>query len=213
MNLIKKITSSIDSDVLPLSSIRSALENKTENAIKGLLKRACQKCELIRVRNGLYLVGEEARRAPYHSFQIANFIIEPSYVSLESALSFYGLIPEAVYTTTSVTPTKNLEQETPVGHFSFSYLKSKYFRFGFYQFKDGPHQYLIATPLKALIDYTVQSKKKYKRLSEIEEDLRLDIDEFFSYKKFVNKNKIDEMLQIYKSYRIQVILKDIRKRL
>ena len=213
MDIVEKINSKLKTDVLPLSLINSVLENKSEDARKALLKRACQKGDLIRVRNGLYLVGEKKRKAAFSSFEIANFIIEPSYVSLESALSHYGLIPEAVYTTTSVSTNSGLELKTPVGQFSFSYLKTEYFNFGFYRIKDGDRRYLIATPLKALIDYIVLKKKHYKTVEEIEEDLRFDFDEFKNYKKFVNKDKINEMLSLYKSYRLQVILKDIRKRL
>jgi hypothetical protein len=107
----------------------------------------------------------------------------------------------------------SLELKTPVGLFSFSYLKTEYFNFGFYSYRSGSDRYLIATPLKALIDYIVLMKKHYKTVEDLEEDLRLDFDEFKGYKKFVNKEKIDEMLGVYKSYRVQVILKDIRKRL
>ena len=213
MDLIKIINSHYKSDILPLELINSVLGDKTDNAKKALLKRACQKGDLIRVRNGLYLIGEEKRKAPYSLFQIANYIIEPSYISLESALSFYGLIPEAVYTTTSVTTKNNLEQQTPVGHFSFSYLKTEFFNFGFYRVKDGDNQFLIATPLKALVDYIVLNNKKYKTVEEIEGDLRFDFEDFKSFTDFVNTEKINEMLEIYKSHRIQVILKDIRKKL
>jgi hypothetical protein len=213
MDIFEKINLELKTSVLPLSLINSVLEDKSEDARKALLKRACQKGDLIRVRNGLYLLGEKKRKTSISLFEIANFIIEPSYVSLESALSHYGLIPEAVYTTTSVTTKSSLEQKTPVGQFSFSYLKTEYFNFGFYRIKDGDQKYLIATPLKALIDYIVLMKKHYKTVEEIEEDLRFDFDEFINYKKFVNKEKINEMLTVYKSYRIQVILKDIRKRL
>ena len=213
MDIIEKINSELKTSILPLSLINSVLADKSEDARKALLKRACQKGDLIRIRNGLYLVGEKKRKTSINLFEIANFIIEPSYVSLESALSHYGLIPEAVYTTTSVTTKNGLELKTQLGQFSFSYLKTEYFNFGFYRIKVGDQKYLIATPLKALIDYIVLMKKHYKTVEEIEGDLRLDFDEFKGYKKFVNKEKINEMLTVYKSYRIQVILKDIRKRL
>jgi hypothetical protein len=213
MDLVEKIYSQFGISILPLSFINSVLEDKSKDARKSLLKRACQKGDLIRVRNGLYLIGDKKRKAPLSLFQISNFIIEPSYISLASALSFYGLIPEAVYTTTSVSTKNNLEQQTPVGHFSFSHLKTKYFNFGFYQYKNEDTQFLIATPLKALIDYIVIMKKKYKQVEDIEKDLRFDFDEFKNYTHFVNEKKINEMLKIYKSYRIQAILKDIRSKL
>lgn len=213
MNLIKKIQSAVSSDVLPLSIIQEVLKDKTDNAIRSLLKRACQKGDLIRVRQGLYLIGDEKKRNHYNSFQISNHIITPSYVSLESALSHYGLIPEAVYTTTSVTTKMTSKQQSSVGNFSFSHLKTKYFNFGFYQINEDNARYLIATPLKALMDYIILRKKFYSNISEIEEDLRLNWNELLLYKDHVNIEKINEMLNRYQSYRLQVILKDIRKNL
>lgn len=191
--------------------LHSVMADKPLDAKKSYLKRACQKGDLVRVRNGLYLLGEEYRARPYNPFEIANYIQEPSYVSLESTLSYYGLIPEAVYTTTSVTTNLNLEQQTPVGQFSYSHLRSNYFNFGFYRAKEGEYRFLIATPLKALVDYIVLKKKLYSTIEDIEADLRFDFDEFKTYQKFVNKDKIDEMLKIYKTYRIQIILKEIKK--
>jgi len=213
MNNITQIQQQLKTDVLPLHLINSVLEDKSADARKSFLKRACQKGDLIRVRNGLYLMGESRRKAPYNSFVIANYMVEPSYVSLESALSFYGLIPEAVYTTTSVTTKTGFEQTTPVGQYSFSYLKIAYFNFGFYQINNDDYSFLIATPLKALIDYIVLKKKHYKSIETLEKDLRFDFDELLAYEKFVNIDKIDEMLAVYKSYRIQVILKAMKKKL
>jgi hypothetical protein len=213
MDIVTEIYKKFKTDVLPLSLLSSILDSKSDNAKRSFLKRACQKGDLIRIRKGLYLIGNQRRKEHYNSFVIANYMVEPSYISLESALSFYGLIPEAVYTTTSVTTKKSLEVQTPVGHYSFSYLKTAYFNFGLYQIRDGERKYLIATPLKALMDYIVLKKKEYRTVGELEDDLRFNFDEFLTYKKFVNKEKIDEMLQVYKSYRLQVILKEIKKRL
>jgi len=213
MNLIKAIHLKINSDIFPLELINSVLRDKSDNARRSFLKRACQKGDLIRVRNGLYLIGEERKTSSYNSFSIANHMSVPSYVSLESALSYHGLIPEAVYTTTSVTTKKSFEHESPIGVFSFSYLKTEYFNFGFYQVKEGNASYLIATPLKALMDYIVLKKKNYETTIKLEEDLRFDWGEFVLNKNFVNKKKINEMLTRYKSYRLQRILKDMRKRL
>ena len=213
MNLMKKIYSQIKTDVLPIEVINSVLENKTEYARKGILKRACQKGELIRIKNGLYLIGEEDRRYGFSMYTLANFMLRPSYVSLESALSHYGLIPEGVYTTTSVTTKKSLEYQSPVGMFSFTHLKQDFFNFGFYHVKNDHSSFLIATPLKAIMDYIVVMNKKYEAVENLEEDLRFDWEEFVGFKEFVNRTSIDQMLEIYKGLRFQKILKAIRKRL
>ncbi len=210
MNLLNKINNKTFSNILPLSVINSVLVDKSSDAKRSFLKRTCQKGDLIRIKNGLYLRAGDLKNSAFNAFSVANYIVLPSYISLESALSFYGLIPEAVYTTTSVTTQKTLNKQTPVGLFSFSHLKISYFNFGFYQKKMHNDHYLIATPLKALMDFIVLKGKKYSSVTDMVEDLRFDWDEFISYKEFVNIEQINKMLEIYKSHRLQVILKSMR---
>ena len=213
MNLLNKINNKTLSNILPLSVIDTVLVGKSSDAKRSFIKRACQNGRLIRVKNGLYLRAADLKDSAYNAFSVANYIVTPSYVSLESALSFYGLIPEAVYTTTSVTTQKTSSKQTPIGLFSFSHLKVGYFNFGFYQLKKDNDAYLIATPLKALMDFIVLKGKAYNSVADMVEDLRFDWNEFVSYKEFVNINEINNMLKIYKSYRLQVILKSIKDHL
>lgn len=210
MNLLNKINNKTRSNILPLAVINSVLIDKSSDARRSFIKRTCQNGSLIRIKNGLYLRAEDLKDSTYNAFSVANYIREPSYVSLESALSFYGLIPEAVYTTTSVTTQKTASKQTPIGLFSFSHLKLGYFNFGFYQVKNGNDHYLIATPLKALMDFIVLKGKIYHSVADMVEDLRLDWDEFIGFKVFVNIEQINKMLGIYKSHRMQVILKSMR---
>jgi hypothetical protein len=207
------IHQSINSDIVPLSFFDSILPDKSEDSKKALLKRACKKGELIRIKNGLYLVNPEDRKFQLNYFTLANYIIHPSYVSLESALAYYDLIPEAVYTITSVSTAITQERPTEVAHFSFSHLKINYFNFGFYQKDEEHNKFLIATPLKAFIDYVFIHNKNYQTKEEIEADLRFDWEEFISMKEYVNKIKIQEYKLIYKSQRIKKILSIIEKAL
>lgn len=213
MNVLKRVHSQFKSSILPIEVINTIFLDKSLDSKKSLLKRACAKGELIRVKNGLYLIGEEDRRYGFHLNSVANLMVRPSYISLETALSYYSLIPEAVYTTTSVTTKRSNEYNTPVGIFSFAHLMQDYFNFGFYHLASENGPYLIATPLKALIDYIVVMNKNYKSVSDLEDDLRFDWDEFVSYKEFINQESVDLMLNHFKSRRLQSILKDIRKRL
>ncbi|MBT3447689.1 MAG: hypothetical protein HN441_07245 [Candidatus Thioglobus sp.] len=210
MNLLNKINDKTQSNILPLAVINSVLADKSSDAKRSFIKRTCQSGNLVRIKNGLYLRAGDLKDSSYNAFSVANYIVTPSYVSLESALSFYGLIPEAVYTTTSVTIQKTSSKQTPVGLFSFSHLKISYFNFGFYQNKKNNDNYLIATPLKALMDFVVLKGKEYSSVADMVEDLRFDWDEFVNYKEFVNVEQINKMLKIYKSYRLQVILKSMK---
>ena len=77
---------------------------------------------LIRVRKGLYVLGDKYRRGPIHREILANLIYGPSYVSLDYALSQYGLIPERVEDVTSITTGENKKFSTPLGVFTYQHL-------------------------------------------------------------------------------------------
>jgi predicted transcriptional regulator of viral defense system len=86
-------------------------------------------------------------------FETANRIYSPSYISMEMAFSYYGLIPEAVYGITSVTtrPTKTFS--TQVGAFSYQTLKPRLF-FGYRIVEYGAQKHFaIASPEKAILDF------------------------------------------------------------
>src|ERR1700760_1677773 len=76
------------------------------------IRQLVSKGILERVTNGLYIAKSELSMERPHPFLLANQILGPSYVSMESALSHYGLIPERVYTTTSVTIKATREYRT-----------------------------------------------------------------------------------------------------
>ena len=136
--------------------------------------------ELIRVRKGLYVFGNERSSQPPSRLSVANLVYGPSYVSLQSALSFHGLIPEGVYETTSVTPKRNKRFNTPLGVFSYRYLRSKLYPVGVTQYYTAQgHGILIASPEKALADmlWLHRSSHKNQPLKELLfEDLRVDPD-------------------------------------
>lgn len=85
-------------------------------------------------------------------FLIANRICSPSYISLESAFSYYGFIPEGVLTIQSVTSLKTKVYSTPLGHFNYRNLKPSLL-FGIRMIKAGNQQVRLAEPEKALLDY------------------------------------------------------------
>src|SRR5262245_11089731 len=77
---------------------------------------------IIRVKKGIYIFGEKFARAPFSHESLANMIYGPSYVSLEWACQRYGLIPERVYTVTSVTTKRSKNFNTPLGAFTYDHL-------------------------------------------------------------------------------------------
>jgi predicted transcriptional regulator of viral defense system len=104
---------------------------------------------LIKIRNSWYAFPNSLKTEA-DLFFLANRLRKPSYISLETALRYYNLIPESVFSITSVTTAKPTEWRTPIGHFSYRSLKPGLF-FG-YQPSEGRPIFLIAEPEKALLD-------------------------------------------------------------
>jgi predicted transcriptional regulator of viral defense system len=85
-------------------------------------------------------------------FWAANRIYQPSYISMETALSYYGLIPEAVYTTTSMSTLKTTSFDTPLGTFVYRHVKpALYFGYHIVQWQRFPIK--MADPEKVILDY------------------------------------------------------------
>jgi len=78
---------------------------------------------LIQLRRGLYALAPPYASAPPNVLALASRIRVPSYVSLQSALSYHGIIPESVPVVTSVTTNRPGEFETPLGGFLYRHLK------------------------------------------------------------------------------------------
>lgn len=132
------------------------------------IRRMVDAGNLIRLKNGFYLI--KGRDIPYE--QVANLLYGPSYISLEWALSFYGIIPERAYVVTSITNCRFKEYETPVGRFSYEPLNSLAYSIGIHLKKSASSMgnFLMATPEKALVDLVFH---RCKNLSK--EELKIDL--------------------------------------
>lgn len=136
--------------------------------------------ELLSIRRGLYITGPKVDLPTPEPFLIANHLRGPSYVSLESALSYWNMIPERAYEISSVTIKTSKLYRTPVGRFSYQQLKAPYYSYGIKNIEYSPKQtMLIASPEKALCDKVVLTPKIYLRSIKqtrefLMEDLRLD---------------------------------------
>lgn len=114
---------------------------------------------IIRVKKGLYILGDSRRRRPFCRELLANLIYGPSYVSLDYALHYHGLIPERVETITSVTCGRSRSFVTPVGTFSYRMIPLEAFRTGMDRVEvDVDRSFLLAIPEKALADRIVAER-------------------------------------------------------
>ena len=137
------------------------------------LTRWCRRGLLVKLRNQYYAFPEY-RQVPDFSRYVANRIYSPSYISLHSALSFYGMIPEEVVQLTSVTTLKTARFENDFGTFHYQNVKTPfYFGFEIKTMQSG-RGLLFATPEKALLDLLYLNP--YYKTEQDMEELRLDED-------------------------------------
>ncbi len=123
--------------------------NRPRDKITALLQRRA----IFRVKKGIYVFGEKYSRRPFSREILANMIYGPSYVSLDYALHYHGLIPERVEAVTSVTCGRGRRFSTPVGLFIYRVVPMRAYQIGIDQIEiEGGRSFLIATPEKALAD-------------------------------------------------------------
>jgi predicted transcriptional regulator of viral defense system len=115
------------------------------------LNRWTKNGRIYQLRRGLYAIAPPYQKIKPHPFLIANRLQRASYVSAQSALAFYGLIPDTVNLTISVTAGRPERLTTPLGIFEFRHIKPGLF-FGYRMTDLGNQQALLATPEKALLD-------------------------------------------------------------
>jgi len=153
------------------------------NKINQLVKQGI----LTPVVKGLYVTGPALDMELPDNFLLANLIFGPSYVSLESALSYYDLIPERVYAVTSVTTKLGRAYQTPIAAFQYVRLPLPYYSYGIRSVRLTAEQtVLMASPEKALFDKIVTTpgvdfRSKESVRSYLEDDLRLDADRVKSF--------------------------------
>ncbi len=136
---------------------------------------------LVRLKKGLFVVGERDSELPVSTEVIANHLCAPSYVSLHTALRFYGLIPEAVRITQSMTVKPATTFENVFGYFVYHHIDRAAFSVGIRLESIGSATFTIATPEKALCDLIAVTRGVNLRYLKdvrlfLEEDMRFDME-------------------------------------
>lgn len=164
-----------------------------------------KKGRIVRIRNGWYSVTGRIS-SEEHLYWVANKIYRPSYVSLETAFSHYGWIPEAVFTITSISTQKTQTFDTPVGHFRYSSVKPSLF-FGYRLLMPEGFGTKIAEPEKALLDF-LYLRPKISAIPDFE-GLRLNLDQMkndidpeklAAYCSLFDSHSLSERVRIFKNY-------------
>ncbi len=132
--------------VVSLADIRSTMPGLRQET----LSRWNRSGKIIMLASGYYVLSDEISDET-DLFAIAGRIYTPSFVSLESALSFHGLIPETVLSVTSVCTRKTRRINSPLCTFIYRSIQPEYF-FGYEAKKGRKHTFLMASPQRAIVD-------------------------------------------------------------
>lgn len=177
MNSIEHIRSVIDQDIFDYTQLMLALTEyrKPRDLLTSLMKEG----RIVRIRKGLYIFGDSYRRRPIPTEMLANLIYGPSLISLDFALSWYGLIPERVYEITSITPGRSRMFDTPVGRYSYHSVSPARMAYGARIVKEPGGNWIICEPVKALADKVWTDKRfiptsKASFFDYLFEDLRIE---------------------------------------
>lgn len=156
--------------------------------------------DLIRIVRGQYVFGKKYQK-PFSKFVLANRIWGPSYISAESALSYYGAIPEEVKVTTSCTMKRTKYISTPVGGFEYFHIPLRCYAAAITTVEVRPGiNAFIGTPEKALADqlYRQKSIRTFEDLRGYIAGLRLDLD-------FLKRLDLKCLIQIQAAYKSKAL--------
>ena len=144
---------------------------------------------VIQLKRGFYTLCEQDREVSLSSYYLANSLYSPSYISLETALSIYGFIPEQVNAITSVSSKKTQYFENTLGRFYYHHIKTNLYG-GFIAKKDEyGNNFFIATPERAIVDFLYL---KTRGMDNIDADV-FDASFRFQNLETLNKSKLTTM--------------------
>ena len=158
---------------------------------------------ILKLRNSWYCLPDFLKK-PYSTWIIANAVHSPSYISLESALSFYGILPEGVYMCTSVCTTRTLRINMADHEYEFSRLREKHYC-GYRLEDTGAYgrRLRIAYPEKAVADffylrtsYNSEDEIRELRFDESSLDGGLDRDRLYSYTELYGTAALEKRIKI-----------------
>jgi hypothetical protein len=198
-----------DRGVFTLQEVNSWLGGSPDRRFS-LLKRALASGEIVRINRGLYALANKYLRSKIDPMALAQRIYGPSYISLETALSRHGWIPEAVYTISSASIDRAREFDTPLGRFSFTRIPQETFYAAVDRIEiDRGDSFLLASPLKALADYVYAHKCDWTSARPVIESLRVDESSLAG----VAGEEFDVLEGNYSSQRVRRLLRGLRKEL
>jgi len=187
-------------DTLPLFETGLLLSGDVDPLdVRKQLSRWTSSGKLYQLRRGLYSLAPPYQKVIPHPFLVANQLLAGSYVSLQSALAHYGMIPELVPVTTSVTTSRPATYQTPFGQFDYRHIQVDWLQA--YQMVDlgGDQKAFIAVPEKALLDLVYLQpggdSEVYLRSLRLQALDQLDMERLHQLANETNKPKLRRAVQ------------------
>lgn len=205
MNLVRRILDTILWDVFTDTELVAMFPGRDASRYNQI-KRALASGDLMRIRRGLYCLAPRFRRHPLQPYALAQRIHGPSYVSFESALAYYQLIPEAVYDVTSACVGRSRQFKTPLGVFSYLPVPASVLFECVERVDLQGTPCLMATPLKALADYVYTKRLDGKGVTPLLQSLRIDLETLT-----FSAGELDALTQAYPSARVSHFLVQLRQ--
>ena len=171
------------------------------------VKRLIAQGYLLHIKRGVYCISKKMGypKLPNH-FPLSHLIYRLSYISLESALSYHGLIPEAVYTTTSATGKRSCTFTTPLGVFCYQTVPVSCLYTGVDRVEENGYVFLMAQPWKAICDYVYCYKKDWVNKHPLIHSLRIEEDEL----PLLSAEIAAELDMYYQCKRVSIFLKGVQ---
>jgi predicted transcriptional regulator of viral defense system len=188
-------------DIFSLRDVENLFPGENLKTIKNNLGRWTNKKLFSKLRRNLYELIEPGEKRNIPDVYVANKIYAPSYISLETALSIYSIIPDIAYNVTSLTTLPTRKFKNKYGSFFYRSCQKRAFT-GYRLMPYEGYKIMIADREKALVDFIYFSIRQNSPLNFEEERFEISIiaklnwDKISGYAKMFNKKTEDTMLQM-----------------
>ena len=176
---------------------------KNQNILRSQITGWVAKGYVIPLKRGLYTLREDDRNNKFSLYFLANNLYSPSYISLESALSYYGLIPEKVVAITSISPKKTQRFENYYGKFIYQHVKNALYDDYVAAKDEFSNRFFIASKERAIIDFLYL---RTRGIENIESDIfqssyrmqnleTIDVDKLKTIAEKFKQKKLDQLVK------------------
>ena len=183
---------------------------KNPQVLRNQFTRWEKKGWLISLKRGVYLLNKDNRKVDIDNNVVANILYEPSYLSLEYALNFYGIIPEAVSDMTSVTTLKTMRFSNELGNFIYQKIKPEAFR-GFKKMGEGKNSFFIAEAEKAVVDFLYLNLSQFTINVESSQAVNEILEQSYRFQNIeeLDTKRLLELAKLFKTKKLTRVVKDL----